>query len=396
MTSKMIQLKKIWLIVIVIVVFSFQVLIIFYQLDSEGHNQFWSIRASYKKALQKLPRVVKALPSGPSVGRILDADVKSFLSLQSTSIYKENGEDDGSAQGADLAKAALLDARETAIIQRGIAIKDRTRVACIIPYTGTSLPAWFDAFAITAYASASMFDFLIFVTDIRNRDVPPNVKIIQIAKNDLYERIIRLDSKEYTSKSFSKAFRAAKNLVELFPYVLVEFKPCLGVLFADYLAEYSHWALADLDMLLGNMKDIITPSILNKYDIYTSSFGDSYRMYLRGQLTVHRNTPYVNNIWRGCTHLSDISSRLFQFSDSGYRRWGFESSEGCYSAVAGESICRSGKLILVSSYLCFFSSPLVCFLYCFFFFNLLRMIKSQMSLTRGTDSADAILYSLAT
>jgi hypothetical protein len=34
-----------------------------------------------------------------------------------------------------------------------------------------------------------------------------------------------------------------------YPYCLVEFKPALGHIFADYLQDYTHWGCYDLDIL---------------------------------------------------------------------------------------------------------------------------------------------------
>lgn len=42
----------------------------------------------------------------------------------------------------------------------------------------------------------------------------------------------------------------------------------------------------------------------------SSSFGDQYRAYLRGQLTIHKNRLDVNRIWRRCSHLTSYAERL--------------------------------------------------------------------------------------
>lgn len=211
------------------------------------------------------------------------------------------------------------------------------RVACIIPYIGESLPVWFDAFAFSAQFSAPLFDFLILVTEDLQREVPANVKIIRVSSDDLSERIARLNRVEFSieSISFIESKHSISKLIEFFPYVLVEFKPCLGVLFADFIESYSHWALADLDILVGSMQKLINRQMLKDYDIYTSSFGDNSRFYLRGQLTIHKNNAYVNNVWRNCDHLGNLNARLDNFRRSGFKKWGFQSAEGCYSSVAG-------------------------------------------------------------
>ena len=217
-------------------------------------------------------------------------------------------------------------------------VRVQKRVACLIPYIGSSLPPWFDAFAFTAQSSASLFDYFIFVTEVPDRELPPNVKMIRMLSTNLHERIAKIDNRKSSTKNFNETVLSVKSLIERFPYVLVEFKPCFGYIFADYIYSYSHWAIADLDVLLGETHKMINPAVLNQYDIYTSSFGDNFRFYMRGQLTIHKNNDYVNNLWRGCSHLSNLSDRLLSFSNSGMRQWNFQSAEGCYSAVVG-TVC---------------------------------------------------------
>jgi hypothetical protein len=206
------------------------------------------------------------------------------------------------------------------------------RVACIIPYIGEALPAWFDAFAFSGLGSSALFDWLIFVTEVPSRELPPNFKIIRITYDELYARLARLDV-GVSADTFDATKLGFRSLLEMYPYVMVEFKSCLGFVFSDYIASYSHWAFADLDVLLGNAHRLITHEILQTYDIYTAAFGDNYRFYTRGQLTIHRNVPLVNNLWMECSHLSGIRERLDAFAKSGYKHWQFQSAEGCYSKV---------------------------------------------------------------
>ena len=127
---------------------------------------------------------------------------------------------------------------------------------------------------------------------------------------------------------------------------MTEYKPTHGVVFAKYLASYSHWSYTDIDMLMGDLPLHVTESELSSQHIFTYHFGDVYRLYLRGQFAVHRNTPRVNRIWMACKHLSHgleselmtkhaIVRKLAQQRKRGRTR--FISAEGCYShAVAHE------------------------------------------------------------
>lgn len=203
------------------------------------------------------------------------------------------------------------------------------RVAIIVIYTGPALPSWFDAFAYTAQSSSSLYDWYIFVTEADIRATPPNVHMIKITEDDLASRISKLDN----DINIERHKNTIVKLIRKSAYMLVEFKACLGFLFSDYIENYSHWAYGDMDMLLGRMHELIPIEILNRYDIYTSSFGDNFRLYMRGQLTIHRNDPYINNLWRSCLHLSNIGERLNSYADRNYDHWNFQSAEGCYSRV---------------------------------------------------------------
>ena len=54
----------------------------------------------------------------------------------------------------------------------------------------------------------------------------------------------------------------------------------------------------DLDMVIGNVLLFLERDELQSHDIFTYAFGDMNALYLRGQWTVHKNRPEVNQIWR--------------------------------------------------------------------------------------------------
>lgn len=105
-----------------------------------------------------------------------------------------------------------------------------SRVAVIIPYVGTSLPSWFRAFLFTAQLSSQYFDWYIFVTSVKNISTPMNVHLVYIDELDLANRIIRMDP---TSETQDPVLWSNKflELLRLFPYMLVEYKPALGWIF---------------------------------------------------------------------------------------------------------------------------------------------------------------------
>ena len=90
------------------------------------------------------------------------------------------------------------------------------------------------------------------------------------------------------------------------PRLSPRYKPTHGVVFADYLAGYSHWSYCDVDQLSGDLPLHVEATELADYDIFTYHFGDVFRLYLRGQFCAHRNAPEVNGLWAQCPQLSLI------------------------------------------------------------------------------------------
>lgn len=91
---------------------------------------------------------------------------------------------------------------------------------------------------------------------------------------------------------------------------------------------------------MGRASSFITKETIDAYDVYTSSFGDTNRMYMRGQLTIVRNSEKVNDLWRKCTYFPTLTDRISVFlrtykqhTTSRSKGWRLQSAEGCISRV---------------------------------------------------------------
>jgi len=131
-----------------------------------------------------------------------------------------------------------------------------------------------------------------------------------------------------------------------FAYIVTEYKPTHGTVFADYLSTYSHWSYTDIDMLIGDLPLHVELDELASYDIFTYHFGDVFRLYLRGQFAAHRNSPKVNRLWAECPHLGsglvkELETKLqivrHLASEGKHGRTRFISAEGCYSWVVAST-----------------------------------------------------------
>lgn len=225
------------------------------------------------------------------------------------------------------------------------------KIAIVIPYISPPndyrLPVTLNIFLRTAHASASLIEFLIphdgkltpFIDDykstIQGVDIPPNVRFIDLkSTHGMANLFLRVVDSRLRNK---KLLDTIVHFLRSHPYGLVEFKPALGHIFAEYLPEenYSHWGYSDFDIAFGDLPRWITMDELEQYDIVTYGYGDQNRVYLRGQFTFHRNSEKINNLWRGCAYLSQMSER-FQNATSG-GKFQFESAEGCYSHIILQS-----------------------------------------------------------
>ena len=282
---------------------------------------------------------------GEAIQAFGSVDDNSATVSSSSSSSSSNGDRDSRLNPSKISKQQFLGNLGSIlnVVSKQRKFNTETRVAVIAPYVGSTLPGWFDSFLFSVRSSSAMFDWFVFITDDVVRPVPPNVRLIYISREDFWERMVRIgiafpeEIKELGGLAFIMNY-----VIEKFKFSVVEFKPLWGSLFQDYLIGYSHWAFADIDMYLGRMDHLVNHLLLDEFDIYTISFGDSYRFYLRGQLTIHKNNERVNEIWRECEHLSQFGNRLLNFykavkdrPDRQERwRWPFQSAEGCYSKVA--------------------------------------------------------------
>ena len=224
------------------------------------------------------------------------------------------------------------------------------RLAFTVPWVGRTFPSWFPYFLASCRRSAFLVDWLIFHESAAlpaAAEVPPNVIFHDLGRDGLG---LLFGTK---IASALRMHDSAARLVELlqiafreFAYIVTEYKPTHGAVFADYLKAYSHWSYTDIDMLIGDLPLYIDANELEEYDIFTYHFGDVFRLYLRGQFAVHRNLPWINVLWAECPHLGsgliqeleakhEIVRKLAY--EGKHSRTRFNSAEGCYSWVVAST-----------------------------------------------------------
>eukprot|EP00804_Cyclotella_cryptica_P019797 CCRYP_009690-RA/>CCRYP_009690-RA protein AED:0.11 eAED:0.11 QI:431/1/1/1/0.5/0.33/3/736/1113 len=245
---------------------------------------------------------------------------------------------------------------DVAAMGRRYANLPKNRLAIVIPYLAPpagapTFPPYFELFATSAAGSAQDVDYLIFHCFIPPNllpdqgSLPMNVKLIDLNSQkkksggdtseenecDMAKLFTRVTDQRQKNNQMKMpvdklSSMLSRQIINL-PYMLVEYKPAFGHIFAEYLKDYSHWGYSDLDVVFGDMSRWIDHDEWTDYDIVTYGFGDQDKLYLRGQFTFHRNDPsYINQLWRGCKYLSEMDVRYANPS-----KVKFESAEGCYS-----------------------------------------------------------------
>ena len=162
------------------------------------------------------------------------------------------------------------------------------KIVILICYFG-KFP-WFFQYFLYSCSYNKEIDFLIFTDNPKEDQAPGNVKFIYTTIEDIKIRA-----------SEKLGFKVNID----FPYKLCDFKPAYGLIFSEYIKQYTFWGQSDIDIIYGDIRYFMTDDFLNKYD-YISMRHD----YTTGCFALYRNNTFINNIFK--------RSRDYQmiFSDS--------------------------------------------------------------------------------
>ena len=179
----------------------------------------------------------------------------------------------------------------------------KNRVVIILPYFG-HLPNYFNLWLYSAYKNEK-FDFIVF-TDQSIEDNYINVKIINIS----FEKF-----KMYFQNIFD--FQIALDS----PYKLCDYKPAYGMALEKYIKDYEFWGYCDADIILGNLSEFITDSILD----------NNNRLYTRGHLTMFRNNKRNNELFMVEHKYDDCFNYRYVYNTNfgcAYDEWGTKYGKG--------------------------------------------------------------------
>lgn len=172
----------------------------------------------------------------------------------------------------------------------------KNKVCIINAYFG-KFPNYFQLF-LNSCKYNKQFEWLI-ITDCTDKyNYPENVRVVYSSFENLVDRI-------KNKVNFKIEINNA--------YKLCDYRALYGIIFEEYLTDYSHWGHCDFDMIFGDLGGFITDEILGKYD----------KILTHGHLTIYKNNTKVNNYYKLPVSIGDYRKIL----GSKYH-YGFDESRG--------------------------------------------------------------------
>jgi hypothetical protein len=123
--------------------------------------------------------------------------------------------------------------------------KKQKKIIFLMPYFG-HFPEWF-SFYLESCRWNPTIDWLFFTDCLIPKDVPSNVRFIQIS----FEKYQQLVSE-----------RLDINFKPESPYKLCDVKPAYGHIHQEYIEGYDYFGFGDVDVIYGNLRAFYTDDIL--------------------------------------------------------------------------------------------------------------------------------------
>lgn len=98
------------------------------------------------------------------------------------------------------------------------------------------------------------------------------------------------------------------------PYALCDLRPMFGELFVEKFRSYGWWGWCDFDVVFGDLNRLLPP-LLESYDVISS---ESY--VVAGPLSLLRNAPEVNGLWRSGNYADVLTDPKYRNYDEGGHR----------------------------------------------------------------------------
>lgn len=152
----------------------------------------------------------------------------------------------------------------------------KNKICLLVPYYGV-WPAYLPFFLRSIAHSHELID-VVFITDLSEPDsLPSNVRLVR---------------RSLSALCASASAKLGISVEITRPYKLCDLRPAFGLIFDDLIANYSHWAFGDIDVIYGDVPGLL-PRDWQRHDVLI--FREEW---VTGSLAVFRNHPFVNHLFR--------------------------------------------------------------------------------------------------
>lgn len=153
------------------------------------------------------------------------------------------------------------------------------KIIKVIPYFG-KWPEWFELYIESCRHNPDIH--WLFYTDCGEPvNQCLNVSYVHISFDE-YKRLV--------------SDRLAINFNPSSPYKLCDLKPALGCIHESDIKDYDFFAVGDVDIIYGQIRDFITDDLLQKYDVI-----GTHNRRLSGHFAIFRNTDKYRQAFRKIT-----------------------------------------------------------------------------------------------
>jgi hypothetical protein len=127
-------------------------------------------------------------------------------------------------------------------------------------------PPFFQYWLASALANDQIADFFLFVPD--NATAALLQRLMPVASSNVRLHIVG-DFQDFLESRIGQCLEESEYSIS--GATIARLKPMLGYVVQDYIEEYSHWAWADMDLILGNLTKFLGRPLAEGYDVISMS-----------------------------------------------------------------------------------------------------------------------------
>ncbi len=150
------------------------------------------------------------------------------------------------------------------------------KIIKIIPYFG-QWPEWFELY-IESCKNNPQINWLFYTDCGEPKIKAPNVRFVHISFDEY---------KRFVSERLAIRFNPSS------PYKLCDLKPALGFIHELDIQDYDFFAVGDIDIIYGQIRDFITDDFLRRYDVI-----GTHKRRLSGHFAIFRNIDKYRQAFR--------------------------------------------------------------------------------------------------